>query len=222
MAATYGRLTGKTGVCLATLGPGATNFVTAAAYAQLGGDADADDHRPEADQSVQAGPVPDRRHGRHDAAADQVHQPDRRPPTTSPPACAKPSAAPRKNAPAPSTSNCPRTSPTSSPTRSCSRRAIHRRPVADDKAIGHAVGRDRRGQAPDPDDRRRRQPQDQRQDAARVHRQDRHPVLHHPDGQGRGRRDATRCGWATPRSPTATSCTARSKTPTASSTSATT
>lgn len=37
MAATYGRLTGKVGVCLATLGPGATNLVTAAAYAQLGG-----------------------------------------------------------------------------------------------------------------------------------------------------------------------------------------
>lgn len=37
MAATYGRLTGKMGVCLSTLGPGATNFVTAAAYAQLGG-----------------------------------------------------------------------------------------------------------------------------------------------------------------------------------------
>ena len=36
MAATYGRLTGKTGVCIATLGPGATNLVTAAAYAQLG------------------------------------------------------------------------------------------------------------------------------------------------------------------------------------------
>ena len=36
MAATYGRLTGKTGVCISTLGPGATNFVTAAAYAQLG------------------------------------------------------------------------------------------------------------------------------------------------------------------------------------------
>lgn len=36
MAATYGRLTGKAGVCLATLGPGATNLVTAAAYAQLG------------------------------------------------------------------------------------------------------------------------------------------------------------------------------------------
>ncbi|MGL4513260.1 MAG: acetolactate synthase large subunit [Lacipirellulaceae bacterium] len=37
MAATYGRLTGQAGVCLSTLGPGATNFVTAAAYAQLGG-----------------------------------------------------------------------------------------------------------------------------------------------------------------------------------------
>jgi len=37
MAATYGRLTGKTGVCLATLGPGATNLLTGIAYAQLGG-----------------------------------------------------------------------------------------------------------------------------------------------------------------------------------------
>jgi len=36
MATTYGRLTGKAGVCMATLGPGATNFVTSAAYAQLG------------------------------------------------------------------------------------------------------------------------------------------------------------------------------------------
>ena len=37
MAATYGRLTGKAGVCLATLGPGATNLVTGIAYAQLCG-----------------------------------------------------------------------------------------------------------------------------------------------------------------------------------------
>ena len=36
MAATYGRLTGKTEVCMATLGPGATNFTTPAAYAHLG------------------------------------------------------------------------------------------------------------------------------------------------------------------------------------------
>lgn len=37
MAATYGRFTGKTGVALATLWPGATNMVTGVAYAQLGG-----------------------------------------------------------------------------------------------------------------------------------------------------------------------------------------
>ena len=37
MAATMGRLTGKTGVALSTLGPGATNLVTGVAYAQLGG-----------------------------------------------------------------------------------------------------------------------------------------------------------------------------------------
>src|ERR1700759_5409225 len=36
MAATYGRLTGRPGVCLSTLGPGALNFTTAAAYADLG------------------------------------------------------------------------------------------------------------------------------------------------------------------------------------------
>uniref|UniRef100_A0A7S3EKF2 Aldehyde dehydrogenase domain-containing protein n=1 Tax=Rhodosorus marinus TaxID=101924 RepID=A0A7S3EKF2_9RHOD len=37
MAATIGRITGKIGVCLSTLGPGATNFTTCAAYSQLGG-----------------------------------------------------------------------------------------------------------------------------------------------------------------------------------------
>lgn len=35
MAATYGRLTGKTGVAISTLGPGATNLMTGVAYAQL-------------------------------------------------------------------------------------------------------------------------------------------------------------------------------------------
>ncbi|MDA9128944.1 acetolactate synthase large subunit [Candidatus Gracilibacteria bacterium] len=37
MAATYGRFTGKPGVALATLGPGATNMMTGVAYAQLSG-----------------------------------------------------------------------------------------------------------------------------------------------------------------------------------------
>lgn len=36
MAATFGRLTGRAGVCLTTLGPGALNLTTSAAYAQLG------------------------------------------------------------------------------------------------------------------------------------------------------------------------------------------
>ncbi len=37
MAATWGRLTGEPGVCLSTLGPGATNLTTAISYAFLGG-----------------------------------------------------------------------------------------------------------------------------------------------------------------------------------------
>src|SRR5437762_6418225 len=36
MAATHGRLTGKPGVCITTLGPGALNLTTGAAYALLG------------------------------------------------------------------------------------------------------------------------------------------------------------------------------------------
>src|ERR1700722_11248043 len=36
MASTHGRLTGHPGVCLSTLGPGALNFTTGAAYALLG------------------------------------------------------------------------------------------------------------------------------------------------------------------------------------------
>src|ERR1700737_2621528 len=36
MASTQGRLTGRPGVCLATLGPGALNLTTGAAYALLG------------------------------------------------------------------------------------------------------------------------------------------------------------------------------------------
>ena len=36
MAATHGRLTGRPGVCISTLGPGALNLATGAAYAHLG------------------------------------------------------------------------------------------------------------------------------------------------------------------------------------------
>ncbi len=37
MASSFGRMTGKVGVALSTLGPGATNLLTGVAYAQLGG-----------------------------------------------------------------------------------------------------------------------------------------------------------------------------------------
>ena len=47
MAATYGRLTGKPGVCLATLGPGALNFVDRRGLRAARRDADGHDHRPE-------------------------------------------------------------------------------------------------------------------------------------------------------------------------------
>jgi acetolactate synthase-1/2/3 large subunit len=36
MAATHGRLTGRPGVCISTIGPGALNLSTGAAYAHLG------------------------------------------------------------------------------------------------------------------------------------------------------------------------------------------
>ncbi|MFD1362684.1 acetolactate synthase large subunit [Lentibacillus salinarum] len=48
MAATYGRLTGKPGVCLATLGPGATNLMTGVANANM-------DHAPLVAITGQAG-----------------------------------------------------------------------------------------------------------------------------------------------------------------------
>src|SRR5699024_1098745 len=48
MAATYGRLTGTPGVCLATLGPGATNLMTGVANANM-------DHAPLVAITGQAG-----------------------------------------------------------------------------------------------------------------------------------------------------------------------
>jgi acetolactate synthase I/II/III large subunit len=115
MAATYGRLTGKAGVCLATLGPGATNFVTAAAYAQLGA-------MPMMMITGQK-PVKLSKQG-HFQIVDIV---DMMKPLTKytkqivsadniPARVREAFTAPRKNAPAPCTSNCRRTSPTSTAT----------------------------------------------------------------------------------------------------------
>ena len=56
MAATYGRLTGKAGVCMATLGPGATNFTTPAAYSFLGA-FHCDDYGAKAYKEIKTGPI---------------------------------------------------------------------------------------------------------------------------------------------------------------------
>src|SRR5258705_1192279 len=65
MAATQGRLTGRPGVCLATLGPGALNLATGAAYALLGA------------MQPQAGQVSGRGHRCRDDAAGQDGASDR-------------------------------------------------------------------------------------------------------------------------------------------------
>ena len=77
MAATYGRLTGKPGVCIATLGPGALNLLDRRGLRAARRHADDHDHRPEGHPVVAAGAVPDRRRRRGDEAADQAVAPDR-------------------------------------------------------------------------------------------------------------------------------------------------
>ena len=60
MAATHGRLTGKPGVCLATLGPGALNLTHWRCLCAARRHADGYDHRPKRDLEPQAGAVPSR------------------------------------------------------------------------------------------------------------------------------------------------------------------
>ena len=77
MAATYGRLTGKPGVCITTLGPGALNLTTGAAYALLGAMPMIMLTGPEGHHEQPAGQIPDRRRGQRFQAADQAFAPDR-------------------------------------------------------------------------------------------------------------------------------------------------
>ena len=58
MAATYGRLTGKPGVCMTTLGPGALNLTTGAAYA--GRHANGHDHWAKRNHEEPPGRLSDR------------------------------------------------------------------------------------------------------------------------------------------------------------------
>jgi acetolactate synthase-1/2/3 large subunit len=174
MAATYGRHTGKTGVCMATLGPGATNFVTAAAYAQLGGMPILMVTGPEADQEIQAGPLPDPGRGRMMGPITKLRTSSPRP-TTSRAGCARPIASPRRKSPARRTSSFPEDiadEQTDSP-------PIPRSVVAPPDRRGES--RSRRGEADRGGPIARagagagRQPQDDQPLAAAVHREDRHP-----------------------------------------------
>ena len=76
MAATQGRLTGSPGVCLSTLGPGALNFTTGAAYAYLGAMPMIMITGQKAIKTRAAGALPDRRHRRRDAADHQADAAD--------------------------------------------------------------------------------------------------------------------------------------------------
>ena len=169
--------------------------------------ADADDHRPEADQEVQAGPLPDPRRGRHDGADHQVHPPARLGGQHPLAASARPSAWPRRRSPAPSTSSSPRTSPTSRPTRTpLPKRSLVRRPVADEKSIRAAVKRIEQAKSPILVIGAGANRKMTGRMLAAVRREDRHPVRHHPARQGRGRRDRIRSSSAARRCRPATSC----------------
>ena len=73
-------------------------------------DADGDDHRAEGDPEQPAGAIPDRRHRRDHAAADQDGDADRRRRRAFRPWCATPSGSRSRSGRARFISNCPRTS----------------------------------------------------------------------------------------------------------------
>src|SRR6476661_5600577 len=79
MAATQGRLTGRPGVCLATLGPGALEPDHWCRLRVARRDADGHDHRPESNSEPQAGALPGRRYRRVHGAADENGAADRQP-----------------------------------------------------------------------------------------------------------------------------------------------
>ena len=71
MAATHGRLTGRPGVCISHARAGSAESRHRCGLRASRRDADGADHRPEGDHEQPAGALPDRRHGRDDAAIDQ-------------------------------------------------------------------------------------------------------------------------------------------------------
>ena len=189
MAATYGRHTGKTGVCVATLGPGATNFVTAAAYAQLGGmpilmitgqkpiKKSKQGRFQILDVVDMMGPITKYTHQL--ASADNI--PSRVREAFRLAEEEKPGAThiefPEDIAEEKTELGAAEAEPRASP--ACRREIGARGGEADRGGEGARAG-----------DRRGREPQDDQPDASPVDREDRHPLHHHPARQGRDRRGA--------------------------------
>ena len=184
MAATYGRLTGKTGVCLSTLGPGATNFVTSAAYAQLGA-------MPMLMITGQK-PIKSSKQGQFQIV-DIVEM--MRPLTKYTHQIVSGDSVPSRVREAfrlaeeerpgavhlelPEDIACEDTDTPLFP------KDRVRRPIPEEKAIAQAADLIEARAKPPLAHRRRGQPQAHLQDAVQLHPRHRHPVLHHPDGQGR-------------------------------------
>ena len=108
MADVWGRLTGRAGVCLGTLGPGALNLVTAVADAYL-------DARPLVALTGQGDLERMHKESHQYIDLPRVMRPITkwnarvRTRRSSPRSCARPSRSPRPRSPAPRTSSCPRT-----------------------------------------------------------------------------------------------------------------
>ncbi len=170
------------------IGPRCDQFRHCRRLCAAGRHADDDDHRPEADQEVEAGPLPDPRRRRHDAADHQIYPPARfvgQHPLPRPRGLPARRGGEAGRGPSrASRGHCRRAY------RIAAAAAQPGPPPACRREIGPRRGeKDRGGEGAGPRHRRGREPQDDQPDAAPVRREDRHPVRHHPARQGRARRD---------------------------------
>ena len=216
MAATHGRLTGKPGVCLTTLGPGRAQPHHRRGLCPSRRHADGHDHRPEGDHEQPAGALPDRRRRRRDEAADQDDAPDRQPAPASRPSCATPSAFAMEERPGPVHLELPEdVAGEETPDVPLVPPHPIELPVAHRGGARPCRGDDPGGRAPAGHAGRRRQPAaPATAGLASFVRRTRHSLLHHADGQGHGGRAAPTSTWARPRCPSATTSTRRSTRPT--------
>jgi acetolactate synthase I/II/III large subunit len=188
MAAAQGRLTGKPGVCLGTLGPGATNLVTAAAYAELGA-------MPMVMITGQK-PIKTSRQG-HFQIVDVV---DLMKPVTRytrqvvsgatvPARVREAFRLAEEERPGATHLELPEDILREAVDAEPIRASQTRRPVAEEKAVARAVEAIEQARRPLLDDRSRGQPQADLAHAGPPGSAHGHPVFQHPDGQGRGRRE---------------------------------